>query len=66
MSAQRYTAPLAHERMDAGLCPECGGTASNHLDDNRFWLPRTCDLLPRGVEERVLQYRADKEAEAHV
>jgi hypothetical protein len=39
--------------MRANLCPECDQPAEAHLDDNRFWMPRTCSLLPKGVTERI-------------
>lgn len=59
--APRYTAPIAHERMAAGTCAECGMPASAHLNDNRFWIARDCDLMPRGVTERIEQYLQDAE-----
>lgn len=59
MSAQRYAPGVAHKRMAADTCPECGEPAGEHLNDNRFWMPRRCDLLPHGVVERIEQYRAD-------
>jgi hypothetical protein len=46
--------------MCFGLCPECGDPADKHLDDNRFWLPRRCDLLPRGVVAAIEQFEADQ------
>lgn len=58
--AQRYTHPTALERMDSGLCPECGEAEEQHLNDPRFWMPRRCDLLPRGVRERIEQRRSDR------
>lgn len=66
MSGQRYGSPLAHARMAQGLCPECGKAARMHSGDPRFWVrdPLGCSLLPRGVIERVNQYRADRAAEA--
>lgn len=59
MSAQRYTDPVARGRMVRGLCPECGEEVGKHVDDSRFWIPRVCTLLPRGVEERLEQFIAD-------
>ena len=58
--AQRYTSPVACERMAAGNCPECGEPAEAHINDPRFWIPRQCDLLPHGVTERIAQYQADQ------
>lgn len=58
--AQRYPAGIAHERMAANTCPECGTPASDHSADHRFWVrPDGCDLLPVGVLERIAQYRRD-------
>lgn len=62
MSAQRYGAGVAHDRMAANQCPECGEDAANHLADNRFWIPRNCDLMPQGVVDRIAQYVADQGA----
>ena len=58
--AQRYTSPVACERMAAGNCPECGEPAEGHVNDQRFWIPRACDLLPHGVTGRIAQYQADQ------
>lgn len=58
---QRYTAAVAHERMASGTCPECGLPPEQHSGEVRFWLrPQGCDLLPRGVAERIEQYRTDR------
>jgi len=59
MSAQRYSSSVARERMGRGECPECGETPAAHSNDPRFWIPRSCDLLERGVTERVAQYQSD-------
>lgn len=59
--AQRYKGALTLSFMEAGNCPECGESPEVHLDDNRFWLPRRCDLLPHGVRDRIAQYQQDKE-----
>jgi hypothetical protein len=61
--AQRYRPGIAHERMADNRCPECGAFAEDHLDDSRFWMPRNCDLLPRGVTDRIEQYLADQKEE---
>lgn len=63
--AQRYTHPLAIERMRANTCPECGGTAESHTNSVAFWIPRgnDCSLLPDGVADRIQQRRADDEEE---
>lgn len=60
--AQRYHHPEQHNRMRHGNCPECGQPPAAHLDDPRFWIPRSCDLMTHGVTERIDQYLADKEA----
>lgn len=57
---QTYTGTLARKRMENGMCPECGYAPEEHTDDYRFWIPRTCSLLPRGVIERI---KAAREAE---
>lgn len=59
---QRYTHPVALERMSHNLCPECGGPPLMHSGDLRFWIPRSCDLTPVGVEERIAQHRASSAA----
>jgi hypothetical protein len=56
----RYNPGVAHERMEQGLCPECGEPASHHNPDPRFWIPRNCDLLPAGVDGAIAQFRADR------
>ena len=61
--AQRYTSPVARERMAAGTCPECGESAEAHSGDPRFWIPRACSLLPHGVTERIAQYQADQDGQ---
>lgn len=61
--AQRYKSSLAHERMEKNTCPECGEDQYAHSNDPRFWVPRACSLLPAGVEDRIAQYFADKEAQ---
>ena len=58
--AQRYTQPLALDRMKQGLCPECGLPPDTHLDDPRFWIPRDCDLLRDGVADRLAQYQREQ------
>jgi hypothetical protein len=62
MSAQRYSDQLALDRMAEGLCPECGKIDYEHLDDNRYWIPRRCSLLPRGVTDRIEQFNSDRES----
>jgi hypothetical protein len=61
--AQKYREPIAHERMAAGTCPECGKPAEQHSSSPNFWERGfgQCDLLPRGVTERIEQYRTDTE-----
>lgn len=62
MTAQRYRPGVAHERMEKGHCPECGKSPDQHYDRGNFWDPwmASCDLLRRGVEERIAQYEEDK------
>lgn len=58
--AQRYTHPVALERMAAGNCPECGETPGNHSASVQFWVrPAGCSLIPAGVRERIEQYQED-------
>lgn len=57
--AQRYESPLALERMSANKCPECGHALPTHTSDTRFWIPRTCDLTPAGVKDRIARYEND-------
>ncbi len=57
--AQTYQSETARIRMHQGLCPECGKTALIHDPDNRFWLPRGCDLTQAGVTDRIEQFRTD-------
>lgn len=60
MRGQRYTSPIAQERMEAGTCPECGKPAEAHSGASEFWLrPIGCDLLPHSVEDRIAQHRTD-------
>lgn len=62
---QRYSSPLAHQRMSDGTCPECGHRAEAHSDDPRFWIPRGvtgCSLLTHGVTDRIAAYLADLDA----
>lgn len=51
---QTYTDPLAVQRMGKGLCPECGGTVSEHTG----WGGR-CGLTDNGVAGRIHQFEAD-------
>lgn len=59
---QRYPAGVAHLRMQDGKCPECGGLPSIHAVRGNMWDPwmQTCNLLRRGVEERIEQYEQDR------
>jgi hypothetical protein len=59
---QTYTNPIAHTRMTAGQCPECGDDPDRHLDSPAFWLPRTCDLTHSGVTDRIAAFNADRAA----
>ena len=58
-SGQRYTHPVAHERMSHDLCPECGDPVATHSNDQRFWIPRACDLTAQGVTDRIAAYKWD-------
>jgi hypothetical protein len=59
INAQVYKDPVAIERMRENKCPECGHSAEEHSNDVRFWVPRLldCNLLPRGVRERVAKQK---------
>jgi hypothetical protein len=59
INAQVYKDKVAIERMREGTCPECGAKAESHSGDSRFWIPRPldCNLLPRGVRERVAKQK---------
>ena len=60
--AQRYTHALALERMSEGSCPECGRLAEDHSLETAFWIRfDSCSLLPKGVVERIVQYREDRD-----
>lgn len=64
--AQRYTQPAAQERMEHGLCPECGTLPEAHYSGTpEIWgmLVASCNLRADGVEDRINQYHEDKEAE---
>lgn len=62
MSSQRYTSEQATNRMSNKRCPECGAPPVTHTNDNRFWIPRACDLTLTGVMERIEQFEADQAA----
>jgi hypothetical protein len=53
---QRYTQPLALQRMDEGKCPECG----NSLDVHGGWGGPGCSLTDNGVASRISAYEKDK------
>ena len=57
MSAQRYTDPVARQRMAAGTCPECGNPVSAHGG----WGGPGCSLTDNGAAARIAQYQADQE-----
>lgn len=38
MSAQRYSTVAAFERMEQGLCPECGREPDVHSMERDFWI----------------------------
>ncbi len=58
---QRYGSEVAHSRMAANTCPECGQEPDRHLESPAFWLPRHCDLMPSGVRDRIAAFHNDKE-----
>lgn len=60
--SQRYTSPIALERMADGKCPECGTAPEDHSNDQRFWARdfSQCLLLQFGVTDRIEQHRADR------
>jgi uncharacterized Zn finger protein (UPF0148 family) len=57
MTAQRYTDPVARQRMAAGRCPECGREMFEHTG---WGGPAGCSLTDNGVAERIAQYQADQ------
>lgn len=64
-TAQRYSTVAAFERMEQGLCPECGREPDVHSMERDFWIrpgwsSGSCDLLPHGVRERIEQWQADQ------
>jgi hypothetical protein len=60
MSEQRYTHPLALERMSRGECPECG----NGIEYHSGWGGPACTLTDNGVALRIHQYEQDRAAAA--
>jgi hypothetical protein len=59
--SQRYSAPVALERMRLGNCPECGAAPDDHSHAIEFWLrPGGCDLLPIGVTDRIARFEQDR------
>lgn len=63
MSSQRYSDPVARERMARGMCPECGNKPEAHpAAPITMFNAGVCGfggLLRAGVEDRIEQYRAD-------
>jgi hypothetical protein len=57
--AQRYTSPIALERLATGTCPECGFAGDQHDGGGG---PLWCTLTDNGVAARLAQYAADQEA----
>jgi hypothetical protein len=57
VTAQRYSSPVALERMEQGRCPECGCYPSDHSG----WGTGRCSLTDSGAAARIGQYRKDKE-----
>jgi hypothetical protein len=58
-SWQRYTDPIAQQRMSKGLCPECGRPGDEHSG----WGFGSCLLTDTGVAGRIWQYRQDEQEE---
>lgn len=58
--SQRYSSEVARSRMSNKRCPECGAPPVTHSNDNRFWIPRACDLTVDGVIGRIDQYAHDE------
>lgn len=54
--AQAYTDPIAIERMQSGLCPECGTPASDH---NGRGGPKGCSLTDNGVAQRIYNFELE-------
>ena len=61
MSAQRYSSPLAQERMAAGNCPECGKPINAHSGWG-LGTGSVCTLTDNGVAARIAQFQADQES----
>lgn len=55
MAHQRYTNPVALNRMALGVCPECGGLPEEHTGRGGW----NCSLTDNGVASRIAQYEAD-------
>ena len=66
--AQKYPPGIAHERMAAGTCPECGNAPEAHSSDTNTAFLRGisggCNLHPMGVEDRIEQYEIDRDEAA--
>lgn len=61
MAGQRYTHPLALERMAKGRCPECG----NPVEDHGGRGGPGCTLTDNGVAQRIHDYVSDVVAFEH-
>jgi hypothetical protein len=53
--AQRYTNPIALDRMKDGLCPECARAPEQHTGPMS-----DCTLTEHGVHERIMQWVLDQ------
>lgn len=53
--AQTYADPQARQRMDYGLCPECGHPVDRHAGAGG----PNCSLTDNGVAQRIAAYRAE-------
>lgn len=54
--AQRYTQPLALERLAAKSCPECGYRIYEH---DGWGGPNGCSLTDNGVAQRIYDYEQE-------
>jgi len=56
MPEQRYTNPIALQRMAEGNCPECGQPEKLHGG----WGLGSCSLTDTGVAARINQFEIDR------
>lgn len=58
--AQKYTSPVARDRMAKGKCPECGATVGMH---DGLGGPFLCTLTDTGVAQRIAEFNKGKETQ---